>query len=138
MTLTAEAPPGKYYVRIRARTSSTTSLLSNEIAFNLGADDDGTNPTRIATCTTFPKTPTGLVGTLGGGTANLQWIAASGATSYLLQAGSAPGRSDLYYKDIGPNHAVTLAVPAGFRAYFRVIGMNACGNSAASNEIYLQ
>jgi hypothetical protein len=82
--------------------------------------------------------PSGLSGGNGAGQAWVQWIAAPGATSYIVQAGSAPGLSDVYYGDVGGGTFVSAAVQVGFTAYVRVVAVNACGHSAASSEIFLQ
>jgi hypothetical protein len=68
----------------------------------------------------------------------VSWKAVTGATSYVVQAGSTSGSSNLFNEDVGPYSAVSTTVPAGFRAYVRVIAVNACGRSAASPETIIR
>jgi len=129
--ISATVGDGIYYVRLRARTGATTSVVSNEIRFSSGFAG-------VASCTAPPPTPTGINGSVVGGTAWLGWQPAGGATSYLVQAGTAPGLSDVYYGDVGGSPAVSAGVSAGFSAYVRVVAVNACGQSGASTEILLR
>jgi hypothetical protein len=129
--ISATVGDGLYYVRLRARTGATTSVVSNEIRFASGFAG-------IAACTAPPTTPTGLVGSVVGGTASLGWRPAGDATSYVVQAGTAPGLSDVYYGNVGAGPAVSAGVSPGFSAYVRVVAVNACGQSAASTELLLR
>jgi hypothetical protein len=86
-----------------------------------------------------PGTSSNLSAAVNGTTVVLNWSAGAGsdpATSYVVEAGSATGRSDLAVFDTG-NPATTLtvtSVPAG--TYFvRVRSRNSSGVSAPSNEI---
>lgn len=85
-----------------------------------------------------PGAPGGLTSSVSGSTVQLAWAAPSGggATSYVVEAGSASGLIDLANFDTG-NAAVTLTVtgvPAG--SYFvRVRAKNSAGSGAASNEV---
>lgn len=88
---------------------------------------------------TAPGAPGGLTSSVSGSTVHLAWTAPSGGdavSSYLVEAGSASGLSDLASFDTG-NAAVTLvvaSVPAG--SYFvRVRATNSAGPGAASNEV---
>jgi hypothetical protein len=68
---------------------------------------------------------------------SLQWIAnAAGppATSYQIQAGSGPGRSDLAVVNLPDQTTFAADAPAG-TYYVRVIAVNGAGASVASNEI---
>ena len=83
--------------------------------------------------------PTALTQSVSGTAVTLTWTALSSgdpATSYLVEAGSASGLSNLASFDTG-SAATTLtvtSVPAG--TYFvRVRGTNASGISGASNEV---
>jgi hypothetical protein len=81
-----------------------------------------------------------LAGSVSGSTVMLTWAQASAepATSYVIEAGSSSGASDLANFDTG-NTATTFTttgVPPG--TYFvRVRGRNSAGSSAASNEVVL-
>jgi hypothetical protein len=128
-SLSAQVGPGNYFVRVRGRASSgATTNPSNEVSFAVGT----------AGCTAPPAVPTAVVGSSAAGRAGLTWLAAVGATSYIVQAGSAPGVSDIFYGDVGGGTSISAAVPPGFTAYVRVVAVNGCGQSAASTEIFLQ
>jgi len=84
-----------------------------------------------------PGAPSGLVITTNsGGTVGLQWNAASGgATSYVLEAGSAAGLANLANSDVGATTAFSTSGVGAGTYYVRVRAKNACGTSAASNEV---
>ena len=122
-------PAGLYFVRIRAVNAFGASGVSNEVIVVVGA----------AACASAPRSLT--VVSQGVGTISLSWAApASGSVlSYVIQAGSAPGRSDL--ADFDTNNAAlsfgAAGVPAGLY-YVRVYARSAnagCGLSGPSNEI---
>jgi hypothetical protein len=117
---------GTFYVSVTALNSTGPGPSSLRIAFT------------ITGCAPSPA-PTGLTGSFVGGTATAMWNASPGATSYIVQAGSAPGLSD--YTNVNIGNATTASaggLPPGFRAYVRVIAMNACGQSAPSGDVLIQ
>jgi hypothetical protein len=128
-------PGGTYYVRIRARDQSGLSGPSNEVQLIV----------TTATGGSCPSAPQGLTATSQGSTVVLTWQPpASGApTSYVVQAGSAPGGANLANFDTGST-ALTLTasnVPAGLY-YVRVYGKaSGCAAPAllgpSSNEALL-
>jgi hypothetical protein len=131
-SLSAQVGNGIYFVRVRGRgRDGTLTAPSNEISFLVGA-------TGQATCSAPPTQPVGLAGSTTGTHASVQWMPAQGATSYLVQAGSAPGLSDIYYGNVGAVLSVSAEVEAGFSAYVRVVAVNGCGQSAPSEEIFMQ
>ncbi len=85
-----------------------------------------------------PGTPTSLVATVTGRAVTLTWAPAAGdpATSYVLEAGSAVGLSDLANADTGSPRATLAAtdVPPGTYV-MRVRTRSAAGTSAPSNEV---
>ena len=84
-------------------------------------------------CFTAPSPPLGLFSNSAG---TLAWTASAGSpATYLVEAGSSPGLSNLANLDLGSNApGLTVVAPTG--TYFvRVRGRNACGTSAPSNEI---
>jgi hypothetical protein len=85
-------------------------------------------------CTT-PAAPTGFGSTVSGSTVTLRWSAVTGATSYVLQAGSSAGSTNLANADIG-NVTSYVATGIGNGTYYiRIRAKNACGDlSAASSE----
>jgi hypothetical protein len=124
---------GTYYVRVRAQDSDSTSAPSNEVLVVVG---NGGPPQ-----SGVPGAPGHLAVSASGSTASLAWSAPTSggaATAYLIEAGSAPGRSDLAAFSTGtPATSLSVGnVPAG-TYYVRVHGQNAAGTGAASNEMAL-
>ncbi len=78
-----------------------------------------------------------MTGQVSGGLASVSFNASAGATSYIVQAGSQQGLSDLFNANIGNTTAASAPVPAGFRAFVRIIAVNACGNSAPTADFVL-
>jgi hypothetical protein len=98
-------------------------------------------PPRFSAPLVVPGAPGSLTGAVSGSTVVLVWTAPTpgdAPISYLIEAGSSTGRTDLANSDTGLT-AVTLTatnVPAG--SYFvRVRARSAAGTSAASNEVVL-
>ena len=116
-------PTGLYYVRVLAGNGGTTGAASNEV----------TVP--VNTCPGPPGQVTGLVATVFGSTVSLTWNAPSGqSTGYFIQAGSAPGASNLGVIGTGGGYYIAEGVPAG-TYYIRVFARNNCGAGAVSNEV---
>jgi len=112
--------PGNYFVRVRARNVSGTSEPSNEVIVSVG------------TSCQLPPAPRGLTSAVMGSSVHLQWTGMGG--SFQLEAGSGPGRTDLYNGDAGPVTTVTPTAPPG--VYFvRVRERNACGFGPPSTEV---
>jgi hypothetical protein len=89
-------------------------------------------------CTTAPATPVGLIATVVGTTVTLTWTAAPGcpATSFVIQAGSAPGASDLASFDTGSNATTFTAPGTPPGTYFiRLIARNGFGDSAPTTDV---
>ncbi len=118
------APNGTYYVRVHARNAFGLGPASNEVSFTIGPQP----------CTTPPAAPAGLVANVAGVAVSFAWSAASGAASYVLEAGSAPGLANLAVVNVGAATGFAASAPPG-RYYVRVRGSNACGNGAPSNEV---
>jgi predicted phage tail protein len=116
---------GVYYMRVRATGSSGVSAASNEATLVIGNG-----------CAGPPSAPTNLIGTASGTTVNLTWLAPPGnASSYVVEAGSTSGSSNLVNSDLGSSATNYRAqnVPPG-RYYVRVRGTNSCGQGPLSNE----
>jgi len=123
----ASAPNGTYFVRVGARNACGIGTASNEVSFTVGP--------------LVPAAPSGLGFTLGPGrVVTLTWAAPTtgeAPTSYTVEAGSAPGLSNLAVLPTGSG-ATTLAVTAPPGTYFvRVRATTAAGASAPSNEVVI-
>jgi len=116
---------GTYYVRVRASNQSGASAPSNEATLVVGSTG----------CSGVPAASS-LTGSVSGSTVSLAWSSVPGATSYVLEAGSAPGLSNLLVSDQGG--ATSLSAVAGNGTYYvRLRAKNACGTGAPSNEVVL-
>ena len=124
----ANAPPGTYWVRVVAANPYGVSPPSNEISVTVGG-----------ACASPPNAPSGLTGNVSGTTVNLNWTGSAGGcapTSYVIQAGSASGLSNIAIVDVGLQTGLSATAPAG--TYFvRIVASNVNGLSAPSNEIVL-
>jgi len=130
-TLTATGVgAGTYFVRVRSRNSGGTSAPSNEVILTVGGG-----------CAGAPGAPTSLSSTVNGSSVSLGWQAPSGActpTSYLIEAGSGPGLSNLASVNTGSTVATFAATGVGAGTYFvRVRAVNGPAVGGASNEITL-
>jgi hypothetical protein len=131
-SLTAtNVPNGTYYVRVRGSNFSGIGPASNEIVVVVGG---------TGSCTAAPPPPTGLSVSLSGFSVTLTWTAPAGgnaATSYVIEAGTSAGSTNLVVFDTGSS-ATTLSAIAGPGVYFaRARSKNQCGTSAPSNEIVI-
>ena len=83
-----------------------------------------------------PSSPTNLRAGVAGSTVTLTWTAAAGGvTGYRLEAGTAPGLSNVASGSISAATSVTAsAVPSG-TYYIRVRAIGVDGESAPSNEV---
>lgn len=112
-TVTVPAvPAGNYFVRLRAAGPAGVSTPSNEVIVTVGAACE------------LPAAPTALTASVVAPVLSLQWSGGSGR--FQLEAGTAPGGTDVLNADIGPVTSLAGAVSAG--AWFvRVRERNACG-----------
>ena len=117
-------PNGTYHVRVRSANAAGASPPSNEVIVVVG---QGPCPT--------PPAPS-LTATVSGTSITFTWTAAASATSFHLEAGSAPGLSDLFNGDIGrpPGNRLTVTAAPGVY-YVRLRARNACGLSSASADV---
>ena len=126
-SFSAAGPAGTYFARLRARAGATLSSPSNEITFTLGTGGP---------CVP-PGAPTNLTFSKAGTNLTISWTPAAGATTYRLVAGTAPGLSNAFDGVLGSATSQTFnvaGIPGG--VYFvRVLAINACGSSGASNEV---
>jgi hypothetical protein len=117
--------PGTYYLRLISTAGAVQSAPSTEIAFVVGG------------CGTSPGAPTNVRATVTGSNVTIAWDPPAGAcpaTSYILQAGSSPGLSNLASAPVNGTSLTAVGVGNG-TYYIRVIALNSVGQSAASPEI---
>jgi hypothetical protein len=123
--ITAVVPSGRYYVRIRARTSA--GLL--------------TSPSRDVVIDVLPASvpapPTGLTVIATHHVGVVQWQPSPGATDYIVEAGTAPGASNLFNGSVGSQPYFSAMAPPPGRYYVRVRARNITGVSAPSEEIII-
>ena len=125
LSFQGDLPKGSYYARVRAANASGTSLNSNEVRFNVGRK---------------LQSPSGVTVTWTGTTATFSWVSSSAdieadmPTNYVLEAGTAPGESNVATLNVGNTTAFTTEVPSG-TYYVRIRAQNAEGDSDPSREI---
>jgi hypothetical protein len=124
-------PNGVYYVHVRAVNIEGTSNASNEVIVVVPGGTPG--------CAAPPEAPRNLAGTVSSGLVTLAWTPAPtgcAATGYAVQAGSAPGLSNIAVINVGNVTTLSATAPPG-TYYVRVIALNAAGGSQPSAEIAL-
>jgi predicted phage tail protein len=115
-------PPGTFFLRVRAVNAAGVSGPSNEVMVVVG-----TGP---------PGRPYGLGAVVTGASVAITWSQpAEPTTGYALEAGSAPGLSNVAVATLGPQTSVAFAgVPPG-RYYVRVRALNGLGAGLTSEEV---
>ncbi len=121
-------PDGVFWLRVRGSNAAGAGLPSENLGVVMGIDGG---------CVGLPYAPALQPPSISGSLLSLSWDAPAGPiapASYVLYAGSAPGRSDVAVIDLGsPATAFAAAAPPG--TYFlRVAGRSACGVGAMSND----
>src|SRR5262245_5136104 len=119
---------GSYYVRVRATNAAGTSSPSNESLLVVGGG-----------CTAAPPAPTGFANTFkSNGTVTFVWNASANATTYIIEAGSTPGATNLANANLGSSATTATFNGVGNGVYYvRLRAQNACGTSGVSNEVTL-
>jgi hypothetical protein len=113
---------------VKAISGIATSGPSSEVVVTVGSGP----------CTAAPSVPTGLVSSVSGHAVTLTWQASNSgcpATAYAVEAGSAPGLSNLAAFPTG-NAATTFAttgVPSGIY-YVRIRAANGAVTSGPSSD----
>ena len=118
-------PPGTYYVRVRSQNADGTSLPSNERRLDVAGP---------------PSSPPVLDPPLvaADATVTLSWTRPAGGTSFVIEAGTAAGLSDIAALAVGDVDRITLpGVPDG-RYVVRVRAISAGGAGPPSNEVLVQ
>ncbi len=123
---------GTYYARVRASNDAGPSDTSNEETFTV---DGSGNPT---VCTAVPGAPTTLTNSVAGSTVMLNWSSpgdgANAPTSYLLEAGTAPGLANLVSSNQGNTTSLTAHNVGKGTYYVRVRAVNECGTGDPSAD----
>ena len=118
-------PPGFYFLRVRSKFGGVLSATTAEAMINVG------------NVPAPPSPPQALSSSVVGATVTFTWAApAIGTpTSYVLEAGSAPGLSNLAVFDTGTTATMLVVpgVPPG-AYYVRLRARNAQGNGVSSTE----
>jgi hypothetical protein len=121
---TAGAPPGAYYVSVRAIAGCGVTTDSNEVLVTVPAP-------------TPPAAPTALAASVSGSTVSLSWTPPAAAiTGYVLEAGTAPGLANLIpglALGTTPSLVAPNVPPGTYRV--RIRATNGALVSAPSNEI---
>ena len=124
-SFSADVSSGTYYVRVRATN-------------DYGESDPTADLVLVAPGA--PNAPSGLFATGAGSNVDLRWVAPAGghaATSYVIEAGSAPGLSDLGRFPVGNVLKFSTVAPPGVY-YVRVRGVNNKGPGEPSNEVVVR
>lgn len=122
-TVSGAAPPGTYFVHVRAVNGCGVSGPSGETFVTVGAT--------IA----LPNAPFVLSAGVNGGTFALTWYPQSDADGYILEAGTAPGLANLATLRLGANASLSIpGVPPG-QYYVRLRAWNRAGSSAPSPDV---
>ena len=120
-------PNGTYYVRVRAIGSGGVSGPSNEVPVTVGS----------VACTGPPAAPTGLAATTLGRSVSLTWSTSGVLTSVVIEAGSAPGASNVGVFTLAPGSVSASATAAPGTYHVRVRAVNSCGSTLAANELVI-
>ena len=115
-----------YYVRVRAVSSAGVSAASNEATLVVGD---------APSACSAPPAPGQLSATVTGSTVTLLWGAVAGQSSYVLEAGSRAGATDVVVSDVGSTTSLTATNVASGTYFVRVRAKNRCGIGAPSNEV---
>ncbi|MGE0811703.1 MAG: hypothetical protein AB7O28_17630 [Vicinamibacterales bacterium] len=122
-TIGGRVAAGRYYVRVRTAAACGVGPSSNEVVVDV--------PSGCA----VPAAPGTLTAGVSGRIVSLQWGPSTNAASYLVEAGTAPGASNLANLDVGGARAIGGQVGPG-TYYARVRGRSACGLvGPPSNEV---
>jgi predicted phage tail protein len=121
-------PNGVYYARVRAVNADGSSAASNEVIVVVPGGGN---------CAVPPNPPANLTSSVFGTFVTLNWTAPAGAcvaAGYVVQAGSAPGLSDIAVINVGNVNSLSVSAPPGVY-HVRVVALNGFGGSIASNEV---
>jgi fibronectin type 3 domain-containing protein len=112
-----------YWYQVAANNSVGVSPNSNEVSVVPAAGS------------TIPPAPTGLMASAGNGSVGLTWNASTGATSYSIYRGTAPGAEGT--TPVGTSTSTNFTdsgLTNGTAYYYKVTASNSAGTSPNSNE----
>jgi hypothetical protein len=121
-------PNGSFFVRVFAVNAAGESAASNEVRVDVG----------VSGPCSAPPSPANLTRSVNGSLVSLTWNASTGATSYVVEAGSASGLANLANIDTGSATPGLLANAPPGTYFVRVRSKNGCGLSAPSNQVTVQ
>jgi hypothetical protein len=128
LSVAADLPKGRYWTRVRAGNAAGVSGYSNFVSFKVGRS---------------LVSPQGFTVTWIGTTAVLTWSApaADGAvedvpTAYVLEAGTAPGLTDVATVNLGNVKSLSVPIPSG-TYYVRLRAENPYGDSEPTPDLVL-
>jgi hypothetical protein len=125
--------PGVYFVRVRARAADgQISAASNETIATVGMD--------APVCSAAASAPTDVSFAVDGSTVWLTWTPADRAVSYVVEAGSAPGLSNIAYIETQSDAAIYTSYGVDPGTYHvRIRAKNECGAaSEPSSDVVIQ
>jgi hypothetical protein len=112
----------------RGTSGLPTGRASEQILFTV----EPVAPPPLA-CVSPPPTPTGVQGTRVLRTTNIRWNTSSGATNYIVRAGTTATSSDLFLGDVGGATTVgTDNLDPAIPLFVSIAAANACGSSPPS------
>jgi len=113
---------------VRSTNSAGTSAPSNESLLTVGGGCTATKPAPTAFTLTGNS----------GGTVSFRWGASASATTYVIEAGSTPGATNLANANLGSSATSATFTGVGRGTYYvRLRAQNACGTGSVSNEVTL-
>ena len=130
-SFTIDAPPGRYWGRVRSANPAGVGAPSSEWILDVDA-------TESPCYQVPPQPPQALIASVSGRTVSLLWVQPDSgpvANAQRVVAGSAPGLGDLAdIESPGPATGFTTTAPPG-NYDVKVLAVNACGSSSYSNEV---
>lgn len=123
-TFTTNAPPGTYFVRVRAESACGASPPTADVWLTVGG-------------AALPAAPEGVTATGASSVYSVQWTAVAGATAYVLEAGSRPGLTDVARLVVNATTVGPAALRFGWTYFVRVRAIGAAGIGPPSVEFAL-
>lgn len=125
--------PAVGYLSLPTGTASQNNALSQSEAFPI------VQGFRAGAPPVVPGVPRSVQATVAGNTISVSWQPPTGSAvwTYIVQAGTAPGASNIYSGAVGPNTTVSSPIPNG-TYYIRVAAQNLAGTGPASPDVVAQ